>query len=121
MSIVRGTGLLVLAVVLACGKVEAPNVDAPRADGPGTVDAAPDAPPDGPAKECSFVTIAVCDTGLTIRNFCPAGQTVGLLKRCDGTTTLPPNDAYLDFHLCNCTFASCDCQGVVFDAIECCQ
>ncbi|HWU86466.1 MAG TPA: hypothetical protein VN253_04300 [Kofleriaceae bacterium] len=117
MKIVSGMGLLVLAAVLACGKVEAPN-DAPRTDGSGgTVDAAPD----GPAKVCSFVTIAVCDTGVTIRNFCPAGQTVRQLKRCDGTTIMPPNDAYLDFHLCNCTFASCNCQGVAYDAIECCQ
>jgi hypothetical protein len=122
--------LLSSLVLVACGAVEDP-VDAPPAvdapmddtavaiDGP-DVDApmsSVDAGTDGPG--CVWVNIAMCDTGGTIAQFCPSGTHVNQLRRCD-QTTYTPDQAYQQYHLCNCT-QSCGCSGVVWSQVECCN
>jgi hypothetical protein len=130
LSILLGT--LALVAAAACGSVSTgtdaavtPPVDAATSDstppddgpapvdGPDPVDAATD------SATCSWTNVAPCDTGGTIAQFCPTGMHVAQLRRCDGTTYVPDMQ-YQQFHLCNCQFQTCGCNGVAWSQVECC-
>jgi len=128
-----------MVAIIGCGsvqssKIDAAAIDAPVADAaatdaqgidaPATDAAATDAqgidaqlPIDAPA--CSLYLIQQCDTQGTIAEFCPTGMHVNRLQRCDGSFYMP-DATYLMYHLCNCTFQTCGCSGVAWQAVECC-
>lgn len=114
-------------MAMACGNVESKPTDAPpqQQDGPVTpMDGLPadGLPPDGNLT-CTIVQITVCDTNDLISHFCPTGQTVRNMVRCDGSMVITGDQYNNMFHLCGCNAPTCGCDsvGVVYQAVECCM
>jgi cysteine-rich repeat protein len=70
---------------------------------------------------CSWFSVAACNTGMTIQNFCGASRYIGRLERCDGTTVGLPNSYLSMYNTSMCSSASCTPTGVSYRRVECCN